>query len=209
MQSLAQGDKNVFVKTASYPLPPENGTLLVEDLGTLVKSLPRIPPWTGTSHGGDWSLETNRCIHHGYRLVLFIYYFYFFLEIGVFTLTTYSHWYEALSVGSDILHVLPDIDPLSHVCLDINARTSSLQTIKAITQVSCITWKCWSFPVYPEYTSRSHIQRVHCRMLSFPRRREMDGSMVVAIKCISTVLVAVMAVEWTRVSRTNNKNEDA
>ena len=87
-----------------------------------------------------------------------------------------------------------------HQCQDIGLRCG----LSKSSQVSCITWKCWSFPVYPENTSRSHIQRVHCRMLSFPRRREMDGSMEVPIKCISTVPVAVMDVKLTGISRTNN-----
>ena len=54
------------------------------------------------------------------------------------------------------------------------------------------------------HTHPDHTYRVHYRMLSFPRRREMDGSMEVAIKCISTVPVTVMDVKWTGISRTNN-----
>ena len=56
------------------PPPEKKLELLKEDLGISGKSLPRIPPTSGTPHGwlcpGDWRVETNRFITQGYRLVV-------------------------------------------------------------------------------------------------------------------------------------------
>ena len=81
---------------------------------------------------------------------------------------------------------------------------SSLRTIKAVTSV---VYHMEMMVISSLSGIHIHIQithtGVHYRMLSF-RRREMDGSMEVAIKCISTVPVTVMDVKWTGISRTNN-----
>ena len=54
--------------TINTPPPPQGLGLLMEDLGTLVLSLPRIAPPPSELEllmedcAGDWCVETNRCI---------------------------------------------------------------------------------------------------------------------------------------------------